>query len=189
MTDKIRRGPQHLSKEEDLCTPHKGSRRRISLAVADAAFGTPPRRSRADFPESAGPLMRMLGKLSREYKSSNSCICSVKLPSESIRPEVTMSAPRSTGAQPASTLLSVTEGGIPPQVGYAIQLVAGDEATQSQPSQAIARDARIATVPVEESVAIPEPRPPVENPSYWPSDVRGVPHYRPQEEVDFSTRP
>ena len=100
-----------------------------------------------------------------------------------------MSAPRPTGAQPGSVTLSVSEGGIPPPVGYAIHLLAGEGATQSQPSQAIARDARIATVPVGESVAIPEPRPPVDNPSYWPSDVRGVPHYRPQEEVDFTTRP
>lgn len=100
-----------------------------------------------------------------------------------------MSAPRPTGAQPGSVTLSVSEGGIPSQVGYAIHLVAGDEATQSRPSQAIARDARIATVPVEESVAIPDARPPVQNPSYWPSDVRGVPNFRPQEEVDFTTRP
>lgn len=99
-----------------------------------------------------------------------------------------MSAPRPSAAQPSSTVLSVSEGGIPPPVQYAIQIVAGDEATQSQPSTAIARDARIATVPLEESVAIPDARP-VQNPPYWPSDVRGVPNYRPQEEVDFSTRP
>jgi hypothetical protein len=100
-----------------------------------------------------------------------------------------MSAPRQSAAQPGSIVLSASEGGIPPALGYAIQLVAGDEATQSQPSTAIGRDARIATVPLEESVAVPEPRPLFQNPAHWPSDVRGVPHYRPQEEVDFTTRP
>lgn len=100
-----------------------------------------------------------------------------------------MSAPRPSAAQPGSTVLSISEGGIPPPVQYAIQVVAGDEATQSQASTSVARDARIATVPIEESLALPDPRPQVQNPDYWPSDVRGVPDYRPQEEVDFSNRP
>ncbi|KAJ9094997.1 hypothetical protein QFC21_005790 [Naganishia friedmannii] len=85
------------------------------------------------------------------------------------------------------TLLTVSEGGIPAQVETVLDLVGATE--QSNNSTAVARDARIATVPIEESLAIPEPVD-ATNPADWPEDVRGMPAYRPiDRNLDYSIRP
>lgn len=88
------------------------------------------------------------------------------------------------------TLLTVSEGGIPAQVETILDLVGA--ADQSQSSTTTTRDARISTVPLEESLAIPltDDTPVVENPAEWPEDVRGMPHYRPvNRHLDYSVRP
>ncbi|KAJ9102965.1 hypothetical protein QFC19_004522 [Naganishia cerealis] len=85
------------------------------------------------------------------------------------------------------TLLTVSEGGIPAQAETVLDLVGATE--QSHNSTAIARDARISTIPVEESLAIPE-LVDATNPEDWPEDVRGMPDYRPiNRNLDYSIRP
>ncbi|GHJ83652.1 hypothetical protein NliqN6_0054 [Naganishia liquefaciens] len=86
------------------------------------------------------------------------------------------------------TLLTVSEGGIPPPAEHILNLVGA--ADQAEPSTATARDARISSVPISESLAIPPARPShIQNPEDWP-DVRGVPEYRPVDRhLDYSIRP
>lgn len=87
------------------------------------------------------------------------------------------------------TLLTVSEGGIPPPVDHVLSLVGA--ADQSEPSTTVARDARISSVPITESLAIPPARPAhIQDPEDWPSEVRGVPEYRPVDRnLDYSIRP
>lgn len=88
------------------------------------------------------------------------------------------------------TLLTVSEGGIPAQVETILDLVgATDQVHNSITTQ---RDARISTVPLSESLAIPlaSDIPAGETPAEWPEDVRGMPAYRPvNRELDYSVRP
>ncbi|KAG7530445.1 hypothetical protein FFLO_05044 [Filobasidium floriforme] len=75
-----------------------------------------------------------------------------------------------------NTLLTASEGGIPPTVQHALHLIGADD--QSRPSSHIDRDARISTVPLEESPAVPLPGQRTENPVWWPNLRRGMPDYR-----------
>ena len=82
---------------------------------------------------------------------------------------------------------TVAEGGIPPVGDAILDLVGASD--QSHPSQTIARDARISSVPIESSPAIPEARND-ESPANWPTEMRGVPDYRPLDRhVDYESRP
>jgi hypothetical protein len=92
---------------------------------------------------------------------------------------------------------TVAEGGIPPAVPAILDLVGASE--QSHPSSSIARDAKISTVPLSESPAVPLPLPPrmqaeIEASSRtladWPTQMRGVPAFRPLDrEVDYADKP
>jgi len=82
-----------------------------------------------------------------------------------------------------NTLLTASEGGIPPTVQHALHLIGADD--QSKPSSHVDRDARISTVPLEESPAVPLPGQRAENPAWWPNLRRGMPDYR---EVERDTR-
>ena len=82
---------------------------------------------------------------------------------------------------------TVAEGGIPPVGDAILDLVGASD--QSHPSQTTARDARISTVPIESSPAIPEARND-ESPANWPTEMRGVPDFRPLDRhVDYESRP
>ena len=82
---------------------------------------------------------------------------------------------------------TVAEGGIPPAGDAVLELVGAAE--QSHPSTAIARDARISSVPLENSPAVPPVRND-ESPTDWPSEMRGMPDYRPLDRhVDYESRP
>jgi hypothetical protein len=82
---------------------------------------------------------------------------------------------------------TVAEGGIPPVGDAILDLVGGSD--QSHPSQTTARDARISSVSIESSPAIPEARND-ESPANWPTEMRGVPDYRPLDRhVDYESRP
>ena len=74
-----------------------------------------------------------------------------------------------------NTLLTASEGGIPPGVQNALHLIGADE--QSRPSNSVDRDATISSIPLEESPALPLPRDEV-NPSRWPNLRRGMPNFR-----------
>jgi hypothetical protein len=85
---------------------------------------------------------------------------------------------------------TVAEGGIPPAVPAVLDLVGASE--QSHPSTSVARDARISSVPLDQSPAIPLPLPhdESESPVDWPVEMRGVPDYRPLDRhVDYASRP
>jgi hypothetical protein len=84
------------------------------------------------------------------------------------------------------TQTTILEGGVPPIVTESLRLVGGDlEQLEASPARAI--EAPIQSIAVEESLAIPTRRE-TNDPAFWPSDVRGMPHFRPQEEVDFASR-
>lgn len=87
------------------------------------------------------------------------------------------------------TLLTVSEGGIPPPVDHMLSLVGSSD--QSSPHTTTSHDARISSVPLAQSLAIPPARPAhIQNPVDWPTEVRGVPDYRPVDrELDYSVRP
>jgi hypothetical protein len=88
------------------------------------------------------------------------------------------------------TLLTVSEGGIPAQVETILDLVGA--ADQTHNSTTTQRDARISSVPLSESLAIPleDEIPRGETPADWPADVRGMPAYRPvNRALDYSVRP
>lgn len=86
------------------------------------------------------------------------------------------------------TLLTVSEGGIPPPAERILNLVGA--ADQAHPSITTSRDARISSVPITESLAVPPARPAhIQNPEDWPA-LRGVPDYRPVDRnLDYSIRP
>jgi hypothetical protein len=84
-----------------------------------------------------------------------------------------------------NTLLTASEGGIPPGVQHALHLVGADD--QSKPSSNVDRDARISTVPISESPAVPLPVERSENPAWWPNLRRGMPDYREVERNGEST--
>lgn len=98
--------------------------------------------------------------------------------------------PKPLNTMSQQTLLTVSEGGIPAQVETILDLVgAADQAHNSTTTQ---RDARISSVPISESLAIPltSDIPTAEPPADWPEDVRGMPAYRPvNRELDYSVRP
>jgi hypothetical protein len=84
------------------------------------------------------------------------------------------------------TTLTVTEGGIPPQATQVLNLVGAAE--QAQPSTSTSQDARIATVPVGQSLGIPY-EVDFAQPANWP-EARGIPRYRPlNTNVDMSDKP
>ncbi|KAI5450873.1 hypothetical protein NCC49_002614 [Naganishia albida] len=91
------------------------------------------------------------------------------------------------------TLLTVSEGGIPAQAETILDLVGGTD--QAHNSTSHRRDARIASVPLSESLAIPwedeVPRGAAgESPADWPDEVRGMPAFRPvNTALDYSVRP
>ena len=82
-----------------------------------------------------------------------------------------------------NTLLTASEGGIPPSVQHSLHLIGADD--QCKPSSDVGRDVNISTVAVEESQASPFPRS-IDNPTWWPNPRRGMPDYR---EVNRHVRP
>lgn len=83
--------------------------------------------------------------------------------------------------------LTIGEGGIPEPVPSLLNLVGA--ADQSEASTSVARDARISSVPVEESHGIPPQRNDPQ-PEEWPNHLRGMPAYRPLDRhLDYSERP
>lgn len=87
------------------------------------------------------------------------------------------------------SLTTVAEGGIPPAAQEVLHLV-GEQSASTTASTTTSRDARISSVPLSQSLGLPLEEPVINDPPEWPSDIRGMPHYRALDRnVDTSERP
>lgn len=83
---------------------------------------------------------------------------------------------------------TITELGGVPSEATKLSLLLNADSEQDQRPPSPPRDARIASVSVTESRALPQPRE-INNPPNWPT-IRGTPDYVPRErEIDFADRP
>lgn len=118
-----------------------------------------------------------------------SCKLAKEISSSACSPSAKIVPHRLAAMSQQRTLTTVAEGGIPPAAQEVLHLV-GEQSASTTASTSATRDARISCVPLQESLGLPLEPPVVNDPPEWPSDVRGMPHYRALDRhVDTSTRP